>query len=167
MPVKLTWGSGWNPMFTMITKFSRMHRLPMVLRCFARGRVLLQIKLRTNLSCHTNSWVFADNNYEPFFRAAQKLMSSKEKHQKRHTEKQEASPHYPSSSVELIPSRYGQKEVQPYRPFALRGHVTPVFMKMKVIWFFLQKTISGSYVKQNNSDLVFQTRTIFLKRVRL
>ena len=25
------------------------------------------------------------------------------------------------------------------------------------------KTISGSYVKQNNSDLVFQTRTIFLK----
>ena len=123
----------------------------------SRGRVLLQIKLRTNLSCHTNPWVFADNNHELFFRAAQKLMSSKEKHKKRHTEKQEASPHYPSSSVELIPSRYGQKEVQPYRPFALRGHVTPVFMKMKVIWFFLQKTISGSYVKQNNSDLVFNT----------
>ena len=29
----------------------------------------------------------------------------------------------------------------------------------------LQKTISGSYLKQNNSDLVFQTRTIFLKWV--
>ena len=37
--------------------------------------------------------------------------------------------------------------------------------KMKVIWFCLQKTISGSYLKQNNSDLVFQTRTIFLKWV--
>ena len=35
------------------------------------------------------------------------------------------------------------------------------------IWFCLQKTISGSYLKQNNSDLVFQTHTIFLKRVRL
>ena len=34
---------------------------------------------------------------------------------------------------------------------------------MKVIWFCLQKTISGSYLKQNNSDLVFQTRTILLK----
>ena len=34
-----------------------------------------------------------------------------------------------------------------------------VFMKMKVIWFCLRKTISGSYLKQNNSDLVFQTRT--------
>ena len=38
-----------------------------------------------------------------------------------------------------------------------------IFMKMKVIWFCLQKTISGSYLKQNNSDLVFQIRTIFLK----
>ena len=38
-----------------------------------------------------------------------------------------------------------------------------IFIKMKVIWFCLQKTISGSYFKQNNSDLVFQTRTIFLK----
>ena len=36
------------------------------------------------------------------------------------------------------------------------------FIKMKVIWFCLQKTISGSYLYQNNSDLVFQTRTIFL-----
>ena len=36
-------------------------------------------------------------------------------------------------------------------------------MKMKVIWFCLRKTISGSYLKQNNTDLVFQTRTIFLK----
>ena len=26
---------------------------------------------------------------------------------------------------------------------------------MKVIWFCLRKTISGSYLKQNNSDLVF------------
>ena len=36
-------------------------------------------------------------------------------------------------------------------------------MKMKVIWFCLWKTISGSYLKQNDSDLVFQTHTIFLK----
>ena len=38
-----------------------------------------------------------------------------------------------------------------------------VLMKMKVTWFCLWKTISGSYLKQNNSHLVFQTRTIFLK----
>ena len=38
-------------------------------------------------------------------------------------------------------------------------------LKMKVIWFCLRKTISGSYLKQNNSDLVFQTCTIFLKWV--
>ena len=41
-----------------------------------------------------------------------------------------------------------------------------VFMKMKVIWFCLRKTMSGSHLKQNNSDLVFQTRTVFLKYVR-
>ena len=40
-----------------------------------------------------------------------------------------------------------------------------VFMKMKVIWFFLQNSISGSYLRENNSDLVFQTHTIFLKWV--
>ena len=40
-----------------------------------------------------------------------------------------------------------------------------IFMKMKVIWFCLQKAISGSYLKQNNSFLVFQTHTIFLKWV--
>ena len=33
-------------------------------------------------------------------------------------------------------------------------------MKIKVIWYCLQKTITGSYLKQNNSDLVFQTCTI-------
>ena len=49
------------------------------------------------------------------------------------------------------------------RPFALRGHVTLFYMKMKVIRFCLQKTISVSYLKQNYSDLVFQTRTIFLR----
>ena len=38
-------------------------------------------------------------------------------------------------------------------------------MKMKVIWFCLRKTVSGSYLKQNNGDLVFQTRTIFWKWV--
>ena len=38
-------------------------------------------------------------------------------------------------------------------------------MKMKVIWFCRRKTISVSYLKQNNTDLVFQTRTIFLKWV--
>ena len=31
--------------------------------------------------------------------------------------------------------------------------------------FAFEKTISGSYLKQNNSDLVFQTRTIFLEWV--
>ena len=36
-----------------------------------------------------------------------------------------------------------------------------IFMKIKVKWYCLQKTIIGSYLKQNNSDLVFQTRTIF------
>ena len=39
------------------------------------------------------------------------------------------------------------------------------FYEKKVIRFCLRKTISGSYLKQNNSDLVFQTRTIFLKWV--
>jgi len=38
-----------------------------------------------------------------------------------------------------------------------------VFIKMKVIWFCLRKTISGSYLQQNNSDLVFQTRTMSKK----
>ena len=92
--------------------------LPMVLRCarFAVWRALLQIKLRRNVFCHINLWVFIDNNHEFSFRAAQKLMSSKKKQKKGHTHKQEASPHYPSPSVELIPSRHGQKEVQPY-PF--------------------------------------------------
>ena len=57
-------------------------------------------------------------------------------------------------------------EPQGNRPFAPRGHVTSFsFMKIKVIWFCLQKTISGSYLKRTNSDLVFQTRTIFLKWV--
>ena len=38
-----------------------------------------------------------------------------------------------------------------------------IFTKMKVMRFCLRKMISGSYLKHNNSDLVFQTRTIFLK----
>ena len=38
-----------------------------------------------------------------------------------------------------------------------------VFMKMKVTWCCLRKTISGSSFKQNYSDLVFQIRTICLK----
>ena len=40
------------------------------------------------------------------------------------------------------------------RPFAIRG-MWHRFMKMKVVWFCLRKTISGSYLKQNNGDLVF------------
>ena len=40
-----------------------------------------------------------------------------------------------------------------------------IFMKIKVIWFYIQKTISGSYLQQNNIDLVFQTLTIFWKFV--
>ena len=38
-------------------------------------------------------------------------------------------------------------------------------MKMKVIWFCLRKTITGSYPKQNKIDLFFQTCNIFLKWV--
>ena len=38
-----------------------------------------------------------------------------------------------------------------------------VFMKMKDIRFCLGKTISGSHLKQNNTYLVLQTRTIVLK----
>ena len=36
-------------------------------------------------------------------------------------------------------------------------------MKMKFIWFYLRKTISGLCFKQNNSDLVFQTLHYFVK----
>ena len=39
------------------------------------------------------------------------------------------------------------------------------FYEKKVIWFCLRNTISGSYLKQNHSNLIFQTRTIFLKWV--
>ena len=49
------------------------------------------------------------------------------------------------------------------RPFALRGHVTSFLWKWKLYDFAFQKTISGSHLKQTNSDLVFQTRTISLK----
>ena len=38
-----------------------------------------------------------------------------------------------------------------------------VFVKMNVTWFCLRNTISGSSLKHNNSDLVFQTRTICSK----
>ena len=38
---------------------------------------------------------------------------------------------------------------QTNRPLALRGHVTSFSMKMKVTWFCLQNTISGSCLKQN------------------
>ena len=37
-----------------------------------------------------------------------------------------------------------------------------IFMKIKVKWYCLQKTIIGSYLK--HSDLVFQTRNIFLSK---
>ena len=50
------------------------------------------------------------------------------------------------------------------RPFALWGHVTSFLWKV-FLWFCFQKTMSGSCLKQNNSDLVFQTRAIFLKWV--
>ena len=36
-------------------------------------------------------------------------------------------------------------------------------MKMKVTWFCLWKTISGSYLKQNRSDLFFSNPNHFLK----
>jgi len=54
-------------------------------------------------------------------------------------------------------------EMAGYKPFALRGHMWPHFYEMKVIWFFLRKKISGSYLKQNNSDLVFSNPHYFLK----
>ena len=50
------------------------------------------------------------------------------------------------------------------RPFALRGHAT-LYYENEVTWFSLRKTIGGLYLKQNKSDFVFQTRTIFLKWV--
>ena len=37
------------------------------------------------------------------------------------------------------------------------------FYENEVISLYLRQTISGSYLKQNNTNLVFQTRTIFLK----
>ena len=49
------------------------------------------------------------------------------------------------------------------RPVELRGHVTPFFVKNESYMIFPPKAISGSYLKQNNGDLVFQTRTILLK----
>ena len=39
-------------------------------------------------------------------------------------------------------------------------------MKMQVIWFCLRKTISGSYFKQNNSDLWFSNRHHFLEMIK-
>ena len=45
-----------------------------------------------------------------------------------------------------------------YRPFALRGHVTPFLWKWKLYDFAFEKWLVGS-------DLVFQTYTIFLKWV--
>ena len=51
------------------------------------------------------------------------------------------------------------------RPFALlKRSCDIIFKKMKVTRFCLPKTISGSYLKQNNNDLVFHTCPIFLKR---
>ena len=48
--------------------------------------------------------------------------------------------------------------------FPLRGHVTSLLnYENESYMIFLRKTISRSYIKQNNSDLVFQTRTSFLK----
>ena len=51
------------------------------------------------------------------------------------------------------------------RPLALRGHVTYSFHANESYMSLPSKTISGSYLKHNNSDLVFQTRTIILKWV--
>ena len=60
---------------------------------------------------------------------------------------------------------FGSKlhQALPYPPICTKRSCDVVFMKMKAIWFCLRKTISGSYLKQNNSDLVLHTRTIFLK----
>ena len=65
----------------------------------------------------------------------------------------------------IIPSGYCSNfgSVSLNRPFPLKGHVASFLWKWK--WFCLQKTISGSYLKQNNTDVVFQTRVIFLKWV--
>ena len=50
------------------------------------------------------------------------------------------------------------------RPFPLKGHVGSLLWEWKS-WFCFQKMISGSYLKQNNTDVVFQTRVIFSKWV--
>lgn len=50
------------------------------------------------------------------FRAAQKLLSSKKKHKKTHSHKQDPSLYHPTPMLELTPSRHAQKEIQPY-PF--------------------------------------------------
>ena len=65
--------------------------------------------------------------------------------------------------VSLLPGKKGDpgNEVAVLcfnRQLALRGHVASF-----VTWFCLQNTISGSSLKHNNSDLVFQTHTICLK----
>lgn len=44
------------------------------------------------------------------------MLSSKKKHKKGHSHKQEALPYHPTPMIELIPSRHAHKEVQPY-PF--------------------------------------------------
>ena len=53
-------------------------------------------------------------------------------------------------------------EIVKNRPFALRGHLISFLWKWKLCDFAFETTISGSYLKQNNSDLFFQTRNIFL-----
>ena len=54
-----------------------------------------------------------------------------------------------------------------YGPFALRGYVTSFLWKWKLYDFACEKRLVGYILNKNNSELVFQTRTIFLKRVRL
>ena len=45
----------------------------------------------------------------------------------------------------------------PLKAICTKSSCDIVFMEMKNIRFCLRKNISGSYLKQNNSDLVFQT----------
>ena len=51
-----------------------------------------------------------------------------------------------------------QEQYASARPSQDEQAICNIIFIQKVIW----ETIIGSYLKQNNSDLVFQTRTIFL-----
>ena len=57
----------------------------------------------------------------------------------------------------LIISQFSTcRQCRPKSAICTKRSCDIVFMKMKVIWFCLRKTISGSYLEQKISDLVFK-----------